>query len=456
MGADSVSKINSEKFSREGVESMSNECIKIVGGGLAGSECALQLLKAGFFVKMFEMRPNRMTGAHTTSNLAELVCSNSLKSEESTTASGILKDELDMLGCELLKIARECRVPSGSALAVDREKFSKKVEEALFSYDKFELSRQEVTTIDDVPQVIATGPLTSDAMAEELARVTSKDRLFFFDAVAPIVSADSVDMQKAYFAGRYQKGDDYLNLPMNKEEYEAFYEALISAKTAILHDFENKELFEGCMPIEEMARRGSDTIRFGPLRPIGLRHPVTGEKAYAVVQLRRENLAGDCFNLVGFQTNLLYGEQKRVFCMIPALHDAQFLRYGVMHRNTYIAAPGTLSCGFRMIKSRFPLYIAGQLSGVEGYVESVMSGLVAAKAIACELKGKSFSPLPQDTIVGALTGYVAGAVGEFKPMNANLGVLPPITNVRDKKLRKQAYHDRAMKSLSEYLASNPL
>ena len=422
--------------------------VKVIGGGLAGTECALQLLKAGYAVDMYEMRPKKTTGAHSTENLAELVCSNSLKSEEPTTASGLLKDELDALGCELLNIAREARVPSGSALSVDRVKFSKLVERKLSSYENFTLIREEVTSLDGTPTVIATGPLTSEAMANIVGEISGKKRLFFYDAIAPIVSADSIDYEKAYFGGRYGKGgDDYLNLPMQREEYEAFYKALISAETVVLHDFEKSELFDGCMPIEEMAKRGSDTIRFGPLKPIGLRNPKTGEKAYAVVQLRRENVAGDCFNLVGFQTNLTYAEQKRVFGMIPALRNAEFLRYGIMHRNTYVDAPSVLDERFRVRSSKTPLYIAGQLSGVEGYVESIMSGMVAGKAMACELADCEYE-IPRDiTIVGSLCRYVSSCPTDFKPMNANFGILPPITDVRDKKDRKRAYHDRSIASI---------
>lgn len=422
--------------------------VKVIGGGLAGTECALQLLKAGFAVDMYEMRPKKTTGAHNTENLAELVCSNSLKSEEPTTASGLLKDELDALGCELLHIAREARVPSGSALSVDRVRFSKLVEQKLNSYENFTLIREEVTELDGTPTVIATGPLTSEAMADTVGELSGKKRLYFYDAIAPIVSADSIDCDKAYFGGRYGKGgDDYLNLPMQREEYEAFYKELITAGTVVLHDFEKSELFEGCMPIEEMAKRGSDTIRFGPLKPIGLRNPKTGEKAYAVVQLRRENVAGDCFNLVGFQTNLTYAEQKRVFSMIPALRNAEFLRYGVMHRNTYVDAPNVLDERFRVKSSKTPLYIAGQLSGVEGYVESIMSGMVAGKAMACELADCEYE-IPRDiTIVGSLCRYISSCPTDFKPMNANFGILPPITDMKDKKDRKRAYHDRSIASI---------
>ncbi len=423
--------------------------VRIIGGGLAGCECALQLLDCGFAVKMYEMRPLKTTGAHSTGKLAELVCSNSLKSEEPATASGLLKEELTLLGCRLLPLARQCRVPSGSALSVDREKFSDAVENELFNYGDFELIREEATDIESLPTVIATGPLTSDKMAIKVGEISGKSRLFFYDAIAPIVSADSIDYDKAYFGGRYGKGgEDYLNLPMRRDEYEAFYRALTDAQTVVLHDFEKSELFEGCMPIEEMAKRGSDTIRFGPLKPVGLRNPKTGEKAYAVVQLRRENVAGDCFNLVGFQTNLTYGEQKRVFGMIPALKNAEFVRYGVMHRNTYINAPDVLTDTFRVKKADFPLYIAGQLSGVEGYVESIMSGLIAGRALAAELDGKpAYEPPGEFTVTGALCRYVSSCPTDFKPMNANFGILPPVADVRDKKSRKQAYHDRAIASM---------
>lgn len=431
---------------------MNNRIVKIIGGGLAGAECALQLLQRGFAVKMYEMRPIRNTGAHSTQNLAELVCSNSLKSVEPTTASGLLKEELDMLGCVLLKCARQNAVPSGSALAVDREGFSKSVEELLNSYEDFTLVREEVLNLDeDIPTVVATGPLTSPTLADEIGKLTGKDRLFFYDAIAPIVEFDSIDMSKAYFGGRYGKGgEDYLNLPMQRDEYERFYNELVNAQTVLLHDFEKSELFDGCMPIEEMAKRGSDTIRFGPLKPIGLSNPKTGEKAYAVVQLRKENVAGNCYNLVGFQTNLTYPEQKRVFRMIPALKNAEFTRYGIMHRNTYINAPGVIDGKFRVIGER-PLYIAGQLSGVEGYVESIMSGLIAGQALACELEGKEYVCPPNITIVGSLCEYVSIRSIDFKPMNANFGILPPITGVRDKAKRKQAYHDRSMSAMQNLI-----
>ena len=428
--------------------------VVVIGGGLAGTEAAFKLLDAGFQVEMFEMRPKRLTGAHESGGLAELVCSNSLKSTSPETASGLLKEELDMLGSRLLPLARESAVPSGSALAVDRVAFSTAVERELATYEGFTLHKDtEVTSLEEgVPTIIATGPLTSPDFADYLAKLTGQDRLFFYDAIAPIVSFDSVDMTKAYFGGRYGKGgDDYLNLPMQKEEYEAFYNALVTAETVHLHDFEKKELFDGCMPIEIMAKRGSDTMRYGPMRPVGLRNPNTGESAYAVVQLRKENVAGDCYNLVGFQTNLTYGEQKRVFSMIPALHSAEFLRYGTMHRNTFIKSPDLLTNRFRLKNSTTPVYIAGQISGVEGYVESIMSGLIAADAMVRELTGKDELKLPATTITGALTEYVSSCASDFQPMNANFGLLPELHTVH-KKQRKQAYHDRAIKDLGEFLS----
>lgn len=428
--------------------------VVVIGGGLAGTEAAFKLLDAGIQVEMFEMRPKRLTGAHESGGLAELVCSNSLKSTSPETASGLLKEELDMLGSRLLPLARESAVPSGSALAVDRVAFSTAVERELAKYEGFTLHKDtEVTCLEEgVPTIIATGPLTSPDFADYLAKLTGQDRLFFYDAIAPIVSFDSVDMTKAYFGGRYGKGgDDYLNLPMQKEEYEDFYNALVTAETVHLHDFEKKELFDGCMPIEIMAKRGSDTMRYGPMRPVGLRNPNTGESAYAVVQLRKENVAGDCYNLVGFQTNLTYGEQKRVFSMIPALHSAEFLRYGTMHRNTFIKSPDLLTNRFRLKNSTTPVYIAGQISGVEGYVESIMSGLIAADAMVRELTGKAELKLPATTITGALTEYVSSCASDFQPMNANFGLLPELHAVH-KKQRKQAYHDRAIKDLGEFLS----
>ena len=421
--------------------------VTVVGGGLAGCEAALQLLARGYGVDMYEMRPEVTTGAHRTGALAELVCSNSLKSEGGDTASAALKDELDAMGCRLIALARECRVPSGSALAVDREKFSAAVESALAAYSDFRLVRREVTEIPAAPAVVACGPLASPAMAEALAAATGKDRLYFYDAVAPIVDGESIDYDSAYFGGRYGRGDDYLNLPMERDEYEAFYEALVGAQTVVLRDFERKELFEGCMPVEEIARRGKDSMRFGPLRPVGLRDPRTGKGAYAVAQLRREHAAGDCFNMVGFQTNLTFPEQKRVFRMIPALCNAEFLRFGVMHRNTYIG-PRALDATF-MLSDIEGVYVAGQLSGVEGYVESIMSGLIAGVNLARREEGRQPAVPPRTTVSGALCRYVAECGEPFQPMNANFGLLPPPEGVRGKE-RKKCYRERAVCDIIDF------
>ncbi len=429
---------------------MSNkQRVKIVGGGLAGCEAAFQLLERGYGVDMHEMRPEKNTGAHSTDKLAELVCSNSLKSEGVDTASATLKDELDVLGCRLLKIARENSVPSGSALAVDRMVFSLGVERDLRAYEDFNLIRGEVTYIPDPPVIIATGPLTSPALTEVIRETTGSDKLYFYDAIAPIVDAESIDYEHAYFAGRYGRGeDDYLNLPMERDEYEVFYEALINAETVGLRDFEKKELFEGCMPIEEIARRGKDAMRFGPLRPIGLKDPRTGRGAYAVVQLRREHAAGDCYNLVGFQTNLTYKAQKEVFSLIPALRNAEFLRFGVMHRNTYIG-PQVLKADFSLKSHPGRVYVAGQLSGVEGYVESIMSGLMAAVYLTRHLEGKEIIIPPQTTITGALLRYISECGAPFQPMNANFGLLPIEEGLRGKD-RKKHYRERAVCDIIKY------
>lgn len=414
------------------------ETIKVVGGGLAGCEAAYQLLKRGYAVDMIEMRPVKGTGAHKTADLAELVCSNSLKSTDEETASGLLKAEMKLMDSLLLNLAEEAKVEAGGALAVDRKKFSKLVEEKLNSFENFRLIREEFTDFNNSPTIIATGPLTSDALCKKLKSMSGG--FYFFDAIAPIVT--DVDMNYAFWGGRYGKGADYLNLPMEKDEYLAFYDALISAETVKLKDFEGAEVFEGCMPIEVMAKRGVDAIRFGPLKPVGLVHPETGKKYYAVVQLRKENLSGDSFNMVGFQTNLTFKEQKRVFSMIPALKNAEFLRLGVMHKNTYVNSPKLLDDGFR-VKGDKPIYVAGQLSGVEGYVESMLSGLIAGVNMARELSGKKRIIPPITTISGALCAHTTFQTDNYQPMNSNFGILPFI-DCKDKKNRKKEYYKRAM------------
>ena len=427
--------------------------VRVIGGGLAGAEAAYALLKRGFEVEMFEMRPTKQTPAHKTGGLAELVCSNSLKSEIPTTASGTLKEEMKLFGSIVLTAAEKARVPCGGALGVDRDVFSSEVEHILRSFEGFTLVREEVTDIEcGVPQIIATGPLTSATMAKALFKKTGESGLSFYDAAAPIVTADSIDLEHAFFASRYQKGDsDYLNAPMNKEEYLAFYDALRHADRAAQEV--GGSYFEGCMPIEVMAEGGEDTIRFGPLRPVGLRHPVTGEKYYAVLQLRKENTAGDLYNLVGFQTSLTFPEQRRVFGMIPALKNAEFVRYGVMHRNTFINAPKVIDRTFRM-KGLNTTYIAGQLSGVEGYMESAMSGMIAGVAMAAELIGKELPVMPVTTIMGALSSYVSTENEDFQPMNANFGILPPPEKkIRNKASRKEYYASRALEDMKTYVAS---
>lgn len=427
--------------------------IDVVGGGLAGSEAAYQLLKRGVEVVMYELRGAGNTPCHKTDNLAELVCSNSLKSEAEDTASGLLKAELDLLDCMLLRCARECRVPAGGALAVDREKFSEKVQETLFSFENFRIVRKEVTSLDfEYPTVIASGPLTSDALANAIAQRLGADYLGFYDAVAPIVDAESVDMESAFFATRYDKGDptDYLNCPLNKEEYEAFVKELVNAKVATLHEFDKREIFEACMPVEVMAKRGDDTLRYGPMRPVGIRDK-EGKRPYAVVQLRKENAHGTAYNLVGFQTNLTFGEQKRVFGMIPALKNAEFLRYGVMHRNTFLCAPRLLTAGF-LLKEDGKTAFAGQMTGVEGYVESIASGLIAALNIYAEATGEEEIVFPATTICGQLQRHVSTDNENYQPMNANFGILPPAgEKIRDKKMRKVAYFNRGIQDMKRFL-----
>ena len=426
--------------------------VRVVGGGLAGVEAAYALLTRGFEVEMYEMRPEKKSPAHKTGSLAELVCSNSLKSEIISTASGTLKEEMKRFGSIVLRAADKARVPCGGALGVEREVFSQEIERILSEFEGFTLLRGEVTEIDvDIPVIIATGPLTSPAMTDAIKALSGEEYLNFFDAAAPIVTAESIDYDKAFFASRYQKGDvDYLNAPMNKEEYLAFYEALTHAERA-RQEVEGN-YFDGCMPIEVMAEGGVDTLRFGPLRPVGLRHPETGEKYYAVLQLRKENVAGDLYNLVGFQTGLTFPEQRRVFGLIPALKDAEFVRYGVMHRNTFVNAPKVLDREFR-VKGSEKVYIAGQLSGVEGYMESAMSGMIAGLSMAAHLKNKEFPALPETTIMGALTKYISTENDNFQPMNANFGVLPPLEKrIRDKAARKIAYAERAVKDMEMYAA----
>lgn len=411
---------------------MMKPTVNIIGAGLAGSEAAWQAAKLGAHVRLFEMKPEKFTPAHHSNGFAELVCSNSLRSDCTSNAVGLLKEELRRMGSLIMEAADATRVPAGSALAVDREKFSAYVTEKIRNHPDIEVVSKEVTEPEEGITVIASGPLTSDSLAQYIAETLGCQGLHFFDAAAPIVDFESINMDTAFFASRYDKGDpDYINCPMTREQYDAFYEALISAREAELKDFDRESqkdltVFEGCMPVEVMAKRGHDTLLFGPLKPVGLVDPRTGEESYAVVQLRKENVEGTMFNLVGFQTHLAFEEQRRVFRMIPGLENAQFLRYGVMHRNTFINSPGVLNEKYQLIK-RPELYFAGQMTGVEGYIESAGSGFVAginAALAATECEALVF---PETTMIGAMAAYVSrGSTGKFQPMNANFGIIEPL------------------------------
>ena len=409
------------------------DCIHIYGAGLAGCEAAWQAAEQGVRVRLFEMKPHKYTPAHHTDGFAELVCSNSLRSDSTANAVGLLKEEMRRLGSLIMQAADATRVPAGSALAVDRVLFSEFITEKIQKHPNIEIVNREVDSVEpDTVTVIATGPLTSDAMADYITHTLQCGKLHFFDAAAPIVDFASINMDVAYFASRYDKGDaDYINCPMTKEQYDAFYEALISAEEAELKDFDREsqkslKVFEGCMPVEVMARRGYDTLRYGPLKPVGLIDPRVGKEAYAVVQLRKENVDATMFNLVGFQTHLTFPEQRRVFRMIPGLENAEFLRYGVMHRNTYLNSPGLLDATYAM-QSRPDVFFAGQMTGVEGYVESAGSGLVAGINAARRYKGEQALIYPEEMMLGAMAAYVSrGGVGAFAPMNANFGIVPSL------------------------------
>jgi methylenetetrahydrofolate--tRNA-(uracil-5-)-methyltransferase len=423
-----------------------NKTVYIIGGGLAGCEAAYFLAERDFQVKLYEMRPEKSTPAHESEYLGELVCSNSLKSTAEDTSSGLLKEEMKIIGSLMLSVAEKCKVPAGSALAVDRTEFAKGMDDAVRSHKNIEVINEEIKEIpSDRPCIIASGPLTSDDFAEKI-----KERfgggLYFFDAIAPVISADSVNMDIAYFKSRWEKGDnDYLNVGMNKEQYELFYNELMNAEKVEFENFEKLNVYEGCMPIEEMAARGPKTLTFGPFRPVGLRHPETEESYHAVIQLRYENKEGTAFNLVGCQTKMKIGEQKRVFRLIPGLEDAEFLRYGSIHRNTYIHSPGNLKRTFQVIGDE-NLYFAGQITGVEGYVESAASGLLAAYSIV----NPDFEGFHEETALGALARHVSGEVAENKkeyvPSNFHFGMLPGHgKKIRDKKLKKRMYAERALK-----------
>lgn len=453
-----------------------NDFITVVGGGLAGSEATYQIAKRGIKVMLYEMKPNNFSPAHSNNNLAEIVCSNSFKSNLHTNACGLLKEELRNLDSLLIKVADETAVPAGQALAVDREVFSKKVTEALENMKNVEIIRQEVgkdgLSIESIAKdgivIIATGPLTSDALSKQILELTGEDDLHFYDAAAPIIFKDSIDMNIAFYGNRYeqerakdedieewktkQKNDgdaSYINLPMNKEEYEHFWNELVNADVVELHQFEKREIFEGCMPVEVMAKRGIDTLRYGPLKPMGFTDPRTGYRPYALVQLRQDNKDATIYNIVGFQTNLKFGEQKRVFSMIPGLENAEFAKYGVMHRNTFINSTKLLDRTYQLKKNK-NIYFAGQITGVEGYVESISSGLVAGINAVKQLKQEEKIEFSEYTMIGALAQYISTPNEKFQPMNANYGILPELEGkkISDKKLKYGKLSDRALEKLN--------
>ena len=443
--------------------------ITVIGGGLAGCEAAYQIAKKGIKVKLYEMKPKKYTEAHNNENLAEIVCSNSFKSNLHTNAAGLLKEELRKLDSLLIRIADETQVPAGQALAVDREIFAEKVTKEIKNNPLIEIINEEVVELEAIVKdgivIIATGPLTSEGLSKEILKITGQDKLYFYDAAAPIVTKESVDFNIAFFGNRYdqEKGKNetieewknriakqeasYINLPLDKDEYEQFVNELINAEVVTLHEFEKKEIFEGCMPVEIMAKRGIDTLRFGPLKPVGFDDPRTGRRPYAVVQLRQDDKFGSIYNIVGFQTNLKYGEQKRVFSMIPGLKDAEFVKYGVMHRNTYINSTVLLDNTYNF-KQNNNIYFAGQITGVEGYVESISSGMVAALNALSQIQGKDKIIFSNLTMIGALANYISTPNDKFQPMNANFGILPPLDEkIRDKKVKYSKLADRAIQKL---------
>lgn len=433
--------------------------IIVIGGGLAGTEAAWQLAQRDHHVKLYEMRPVKSTGAHVTNNLAELVCSNSLGSKLPDRATGLLQYEMKVLGSLLLRCAEESAVPAGGALAVDREKFADLVTQNISNHPNITLLREEVKSIDvNIPTIIATGPLTSPTLATELGKLTGQDYMYFYDALSPIVSAETIDMSIAFHANRYDRGDneegDYINCPMDKVQYEQFVQAVQNAETITLRDFEREDpnFFEGCVPIEQLAKRGIDTLAYGPMRPIGITNPHTGKRPYAVVQLRRDNLAGTLYNIVGFQTNIKWGEQREVLRLIPGLENANFVRFGQMHRNTFINSPVLLHPTMQF-KTHPLLYFGGQITGVEGYVGNVATGFVAALNLARQLGGESAWIPPLDTMIGALCHYVTHTDAKhFQPMKANFGIMPPLEEkIKGKQQRKEAYAIRAHQSMKESL-----
>ncbi len=427
--------------------------IKIIGAGLAGCEAAWQLANMGIRVALYEMKPTKRTPAHKTSDFAELVCSNSFRADGIYNAVGLLKEEMRKLGSLIMECADETKVPAGGALAVDRDAFAKMVTEKINAHPNIEVFSKEVTEINtDEYTIVAAGPLASDRLSVEISKLTGNEGLHFFDAAAPIVSFDSIDMSKAFKAARYGRGgDDYINCPMNKEEYIAFRNALITAETAVVHEgVENPKVFEGCMPIEIMAARGEDTMRYGPLKPVGLTNPHNDSRPYAVVQLRQDNAAASMYNIVGFQTHLKFGEQKRVFSMLPGLENADFVRYGVMHRNTYINSPELLTAQYNMKK--FPkTYFAGQITGVEGYIESASSGLLAGVFAGCRILDKPLPEFSNKTAIGSLAHYVSNSsVSNFQPMNVNFGIMQDLdVRIKDKREKAEEYAKRSFEEIEK-------
>ena len=427
------------------------EKVTVLGAGLAGSEAAWQIARRGVPVRLVEMKPEKMTPAHKSEYFAELVCSNSLRSDELSNAVGLLKAEMRRMGSLIMEAADQNRVAAGGALAVDREGFAHCVTERLLAQENIEIVREEATEIPEGEVVIATGPLSSDAIAQKIAALCPDSDLHFYDAVAPIVTLESVDMESAFFASRYDKGTaDYVNCPMDKDEYLAFVHELVSAKEAQVHGFDDAGVFEGCMPVEVMARRGVDTLRYGPLKPVGLKDPRTGRENYAVVQLRRDNADGTLYNMVGFQTHLTWGEQRRVFSMIPALKNTEFVRYGVMHRNTYLNSPQLLDRYYRL-KSEPRISFAGQMTGVEGYVESAASGMLVGIETAGRVLGLPAVDFPQETAIGALGLYISGgSVGEFQPMNINFGIIKPLDyRVKGKRNKNAEISKRSLEIIEQ-------
>ncbi len=428
--------------------------VRVIGAGLAGSEAAYQLAKRGHSVDLYDIKPNTFTPAHHSKGFAELVCSNSLRAGNIENAVGLLKEEMRQLDSIIMRAADATAVPAGGALAVDREKFSQYITEELLANENITFYSGEITEIDtEIPTVVATGPLTTPTLSAEIARVLEIDRLSFYDAAAPIVSFDSIDKDKIYFASRYGKGTpDYINCPMSEEEYKAFYNALITAETAPMHDFETVKVFEGCMPIESMAARGEETMRFGPLKPVGLPDPKTGKDPYAVVQLRKDNTQGTMYNMVGFQTRLKFPEQRRVFGMISGLENAEFLRYGVMHKNTFIKSPGRLNQNYQSIK--YPnLFFAGQMTGVEGYIESASSGLVCGIQLSRMLEGLDMLDFTDKTAIGSLGKYISNeGVIDFQPMNVNFGIIAaPDFKFKGKKDKNSKLAQRALDTLAQVM-----